>query len=60
MIQTSIERRIDVLRSQRIAARRQIAKAQFSIADYLDRREYVEAHRNFIRGTEAEWQELTR
>ena len=57
---THLEARLNNLRRQRVAARRAIERAPFTISDPIDCRRFVEMQVYFLRGTEAEWETLHR
>jgi hypothetical protein len=53
-----LERRLNELRAQRVAARRAIERAPWTISDFIDRRRFVEMQVHFLNGSEREWEEL--
>jgi hypothetical protein len=55
----NLQRRLDELRSERVAARRAIERLRWSnIGDLYDKRRVIETHQRFLNGSEREWQEL--
>jgi hypothetical protein len=53
-----LERRLNDLRAQRVAARKAIERAPWAISDFIDRRRFIELQQMMLRGTEREWEEL--
>jgi hypothetical protein len=53
-----LERRLNTLRAQRVAARKAIERAPWAISDFIDRRRFVEMQVWFLNGSEREWEEL--
>jgi hypothetical protein len=51
-------RELSHLRAQRVQARRNIKRAPWIYPDAIDRRRFVEAQIQFLRGSEHRWQEL--
>jgi hypothetical protein len=51
-------RELNLLRAQRVQARRNLDRAPWIYPDAIDRRRFVEGQVQFLRGSERRWQEL--
>jgi hypothetical protein len=49
---------LNLLRAQRVQARRNLERAPWIYPDAIDRRQFVEAQARFLRHSERRWQEL--
>jgi hypothetical protein len=49
---------LNLLRAQRVQARRNLERAPWIYPDAIDRQRFVEAQTQFLRGSERRWQEL--